>query len=350
MYSTTSPAIGLLGNQGEALRPAGKALLLDIPLSKTSDTVCAVPEGHEPHSSGLGQGAVGCRLQYTAPATTGEGQMNVLKRDKQLAVICALVEGSSVRSIERMTGVHRDTILRLMNRVGAGCQRLLDARMKALPCKFIQVDEIWTYVQKKQKRVRPWDSPDAGDQFVFVALDADTKLIPSFLVGRRDAPNADTFIHDLAGRLAKRIQLTTDGFRPYLVAVEAAFGANVDFAQLIKLYQADVANEARYAPPRIKSITPSFISGNPWPERISTSFIERSNLTVRMSVRRLTRLTNAFSKKLPNLRAALALHFAHYNFVRVHSTLRVAPAVAAGLETYTWSLEQLIEAASKIAN
>lgn len=271
--------------------------------------------------------------------------MNVLRREKQLAVISALVEGSSVRSIERMTGVHRDTILRLMNRVGSGCFRLLDTRMKALPCRFVQVDEIWTYVAKKQKRVRPWDGPDAGDQFVFVALDADTKLVPCFLVGKREAPNADTFIQNLAARVKGRIQLTTDGFRPYLVAVEAAFGASIDYAQLVKLYQADTPDDSRYTPPRIKSITPAFISGNPWPERISTSFVERQNLTIRMQVRRLTRLTNAFSKKLPNLRNALALHFAHYNFVRVHSTLRVAPAVAAGLERYTWTMGQLLEAA-----
>jgi len=271
--------------------------------------------------------------------------MNTLKREKQLAVLSALLEGSSVRSIERMTGVHRDTILRLMNRVGEGCQRLMDTRMKGLPCQFVQVDEIWTYVGKKQKRVRPWDRPDIGDQFVFVALDADTKLVPCFLVGRRDAPNAETFMLDLARRMKGRIQLTTDGFRPYVLAVEDAFGANIDFAQLVKLYQAETPNEARYAPPRIKSITPAFISGDPWPERISTSYVERQNLTIRMQVRRLTRLTNAFSKKLPNLWNALALHFAHYNFVRVHSTLRVAPAVATGLETYTWNLGQLIEAA-----
>lgn len=271
--------------------------------------------------------------------------MNILKRDKQLAVLSALLEGSSVRSIERMTGVHRDTILRLMNRVGEGCQRLMDTRMKGLPCKFVQVDEIWTYVGKKQKRVRPWDSQDAGDQFVFVALDADTKLVPCFLVGKREGPNADAFMEDLASRMKGRIQLTTDGFRPYIAAVEDAFGANIDFAQLIKLYQADTPNESRYTPPKIKSITPSFISGNPWPERISTSYVERQNLTLRMQMRRLTRLTNAFSKKLCNLKSALALHFAYYNFVRVHSTLRVAPAVAAGLVTYTWNMGELLTAA-----
>lgn len=271
--------------------------------------------------------------------------MNMLKREKQLAVLSALVEGSSIRSIERMTGVHRDTILRLMNRVGDGCQRLLDVRMRGLSCRFVQVDEIWTFVQKKQKYVRPWDSPEAGDQYVFVGLDADTKLVPAFLVGRRDGLTADAFIRDLAGRMARRVQLTTDGFRPYIIAVEDAFGANVDYAQLVKMYTSDPQTDgARYSPPRIKSITASFISGDPWPERISTSFVERSNLTMRMQMRRFTRLTNAFSKRLVNLQSAVALHFAHYNFVRVHSTLRVAPAVAAGLETYTWSMDALVDA------
>lgn len=271
--------------------------------------------------------------------------MNILKQEKQNTVLSALLEGSSVRSVERMTGIHRDTILRLMNRVGEGCQRLMDTRMKGLPCRFVQVDEIWTFVQKKQKFVRPWDSLDAGDKYVFVALDADTKLVPCFHVGKRDPRSANTFMLDLAGRMKDRIQLTTDGFRPYLVAVESAFGANIDYAQLVKLFSAVPAGDARYSPPRIKSITPAFITGNPWPERISTSYVERQNLTMRMQMRRLTRLTNAFSKKLCNLKSALALHFAYYNFVRVHSTLRVAPAVAAGLETYTWSLGKLVETA-----
>jgi IS1 family transposase len=270
--------------------------------------------------------------------------MNVLKREKQIAVLSALVEGSSVRSIERMTGVHRDTIIRLMNRVGEGCQTLLDSRMRNLPCRYVQVDEIWTFVQKKQKRVRPWDDPELGDQYIFVALDANTKLVPCFTVGKRDALNADTFMQDLAQRLRDRVHLTTDGFRPYLVAVEAAFGSNVDYAQLVKLYRSVPPGDARYSPPRIHSITPLIVSGSPWSERISTSYVERQNLTMRMQVRRLTRLTNAFSKRLENLRNALALHFAYYNFVRVHRTLGVAPAVAAGLERYTWSLGELLGA------
>lgn len=200
-------------------------------------------------------------------------------------------------------------------------------------------------MQKKQKLVTPTDGLDMGDQYVFVALDAQNKLVPSFTVGKRDVPVARAFIRDLEGRLARRVQLTTDGFRPYLVAVEEAFGANVDYAQLVKLYQADRPDEARYSPPRIKQAIPVPIIGNPYMGLISTSYVERQNLTIRMQVRRFTRLTNAFSKKLCNLKSALALHFAHYNFVRVHRTLGVAPAVAAGLETYTWSLQELIDAA-----
>lgn len=179
---------------------------------------------------------------------------------------------------------------------------------------------------------------------MFVALDAQSKLVPSFTVGKRDVPVARAFIRDLEGRLARRVQLTTDGFRPYLVAVEEAFGANVDYAQLVKLYQADRPDETRYSPPRIKQAIPVPIIGNPNMGLISTSYVERQNLTIRMQVRRFTRLTNAFSKKLCNLKSALALHFAHYNFVRVHRTLGVAPAVAAGLERYTWNLSDLLDA------
>ncbi len=272
----------------------------------------------------------------------------MLKREKQLAVLSALVEGSSIRSIERMTGVHRDTILRLMRRVGEGCERLLDARMHNLPCKLLQVDEVWTFVQKKQKYVLPNEGTDVGDQFVFVALDANTKLIPTFAVGKRDVPVANDFMRDLKARLAHRVQLTTDGFRPYLTAVEEAFAGRVDYAQLVKIYQADRQDEARYSPPRIKDAVPVPIIGSPDPGLISTSFVERQNLTIRMQMRRLTRLTNGFSKKFCNLKAALALHFAYYNFVRVHRTLGVAPAVAAGLETYTWNMSELYDAVTGI--
>lgn len=269
--------------------------------------------------------------------------MNVLKQERQLAVISALVEGSSIRSIERMTGVHRDTIMRLTNRVGEGCRKLLAVRMRNLPCKRLQVDEVWTYVAKKQRRIRNIDQVEMGDQYVFVAVDADTKLVPCFRVGKRDYFTAQAFIHDLRQRLAGRVQLTTDGFRPYLSAVDSAFGADVDYAQLVKIYGNETPDESRYSPPRIMEAIPVAITGDPAFGHISTSYVERQNLTIRMQIRRFTRLTNAFSKKLENLKAAMALHFAHYNFVRVHKTLKVAPAVAAGLETYTWNMAQLWE-------
>jgi len=271
----------------------------------------------------------------------------VLKQDKQLAVISALVEGNSIRSIERMTGVHRDTIMRLTNRVGEGCRTLLDYRLRSLPCRQIQVDEVWTYVAKKQKHVTDYN-PETGDQYVFIGIDAQTKLVPSFVIGKRDLWTAHAFMLDLAGRVAGRVQLTTDGFMPYPAAVERAFGKNVDYSQLVKVYSAEASGEARYSPPRIIEAIPTPISGNPDPELISTSYVERQNLTLRMQLRRFTRLTNAFSKKLVNLRNALALHFAHYNFVRVHSTLKVAPAVAAGLETYTWNIEHLYDTVTNL--
>ncbi len=271
--------------------------------------------------------------------------MNVLRKEKQLAVLAALVEGNSIRSVERMTGVHRDTVMRLLQSAGAGCQRLLDERMRNIPAKLVQVDEIWTFVQKKQKHTTPADGTEVGDQYVFVALDADSKLIPSFAVGKRDAPTAQAFIRDLRTRLALRVQLTTDGFTPYRDAVDDAWhGAGVDFAQLVKVYEGERAGEARYSPPKIKAAIPIPIMGNPKIEFISTSYVERQNLTIRMQVRRFTRLTNAFSKRLCNLKAALALHFAHYNFVRPHSKHGVAPVVAAGLETYTWNLDELLDA------
>jgi IS1 family transposase len=277
------------------------------------------------------------------PWTKRKAIVNVLQRDKQLAVISALVEGNSIRSIERMTGVHRDTIMRLTNRVGEGCRTLLDYRMRSLACRQIQVDEVWTYVQKKQKWVTDYN-PEIGDQYIFVGVDAETKLVPTFTLGKRDIPTAHTFMLDLAGRLAHRVQLTTDGFVPYPAAVDRAFGSNVDYAQLVKTYGGEVGGEARYSPPQIVAAIPVPISGNPDASLISTSYVERQNLTMRMQIRRFTRLTNAFSKKLYNLRNALALHFAHYdNFVWVHSTLKVAPAVAAELETYTWSMAELIE-------
>ncbi|MGB8473968.1 MAG: IS1 family transposase [Candidatus Acidiferrum sp.] len=269
--------------------------------------------------------------------------MYTLSEEKKVAVLSAMVEGNSIRSAERMTGVHRDTIMRLVVRVGESCAGLLDEKMRGLRCRQVQADEIWTYVGKKEKRVRHDDNPEeVGDQYVFVAMDSETKLIPCFRVGKRNATNTFYFVQDLQARLANRVQLTTDGFRPYKDAVDDTFGMDVDYAMLVKMYSSSGQADTRYSPGEIVDVRTIPITGNPNPRLISTSHIERQNLTMRMQLRRFTRLTNAFSKKLVNLKAALALHFAHYNFCRIHSTLRVTPAMAADVTSYVWSLNELL--------
>ena len=269
--------------------------------------------------------------------------MNVLSVEEKVNVLAAMVEGNSIRSVERMTGVHRDTIMRLVVRVGWNCEKLLDERMRGLRCRQVQADEIWTYVGKKEKRVGYGDDPtEVGDQYVFVAMDSETKLIPCFRVGKRDSITTWYFIQDLQERLAGRVQLTTDGFRPYKDAVEDSFGMEVDYAMLVKVYSNSGQADTRYSPGEMVDVRTIPITGTPNPRFISTSHIERQNLTIRMQLRRFTRLTNAFSKKLVNLKAACALHFAHYNFCRVHSTLRVTPAMAAGVSEHVWELEELL--------
>jgi IS1 family transposase len=271
--------------------------------------------------------------------------MNALKPEKKLAVLSALVEGNSIRSTERMTGVHRDTIMRLLVEVGDRCQMILDERMRDFHSRLIQADEIWTYCRCKQQRLadEEQNNPELGDQYVFVALDAESKLIPLFVVGKRDTVTAHRFIDGLRQRLNGngRVQLTTDGFRAYLTAVEEFFGNDVDYAQLVKVYGSEPAGDGRYAPPKVTEVVSTPITGNPDPRHISTSYVERQNLTIRMMCRRFTRLTNAFSKKLANLKAALALHFAYYNFCRIHQTLRVTPAMAAGVTDRIWNLQDL---------
>lgn len=273
--------------------------------------------------------------------------MNTLAADKKLQVVTALVEGTSIRSIERMTGIHRDTIMRLGLSVGNACVRFLDARVKNVSARKVQVDEIWTYVFKKQGRISGAENmAGIGDQYVFVGIDAETKLVISHLVGKRDGESAYYFMRDLKDRVTTRIQLTTDGFKPYINAVDDTFGSEVDYAQLIKIYgqpKATAANERNpYEPGRVSGIIPLTIIGSPRAMAVSTSHVERQNLTMRMQMRRFTRLTNGFSKKLENLKASIALHFAWYNFCRIHSTLRVTPAVAANLTDHVWTLDELL--------
>ena len=270
--------------------------------------------------------------------------MYTLSTEKKLAVLSALVEGNSIRAVNRMTDIDRNTIASLLLRTGDYCADLLDGSMRNLRCQFVQCDEIWTFVGKKQKRVRKDDPLEVGDQWVFVAMDADTKLVPVFTVGKRNEETTWYFINELAERISTRIQLTTDGFVFYNRHVEDAFGAEVDFAQLVKLYgqygQHDA--DAKYSPSPIVEVISKVRMGDPDPARICTSHIERQNLTMRMQMRRFTRLTNAFSKKLRHLKAACALHFAHYNFCRVHQSLRVTPAMAAGIANEIWPLRALL--------
>jgi len=273
--------------------------------------------------------------------------MNTLSTEKKTAVISALLEGNSVRSTERITGVHRDTICRLLVDVGDRCNSLMDGSMRNLRCGFVQCDEIWTYVGKKDKHVRVDDPEEFGNQWVFVALDEETKLVPSYMVGKRTKESTYTFLLDLQKRLVDaRFQLTTDGFHFYTRGVEDVFAGTCDFAQLVKLFgdygQHDGDNAARYSPPRITEVISKIRDGRPDLDHICTSHVERQNLTMRMQMRRFTRLTNAFSKKLANLKAACALHFAHYNFCRVHSSLRITPAMAAGLTSEIWPLSRLL--------
>lgn len=274
--------------------------------------------------------------------------VNRLSLARRTQIIGALVEGNSIRSVERMTDTHRDTVMRLMVEVGTGCEKLMNERMRELPCKRIQVDEIWAYVGKKQRQVTKEDDKSrVGDQWTFVAIDAETKLIPAYRVGKRTKPNAVAFMTDLSERLANRVQISSDALNSYVDAVEQAFGADVDYGQAVKFYEAEPIGPGRYSPPKVVRAECTVIAGSPDRAHISTSLIERQNLTMRMSMRRFTRLTNGFSKKVENHRAAVGLHFAHYNFVRLHRTLRTTPTMAAGIENRLWSLEELVERTSK---
>jgi IS1 family transposase len=270
--------------------------------------------------------------------------MNKLSTEKRSQIVSAMVEGNSLRSISRMTGVSLVTILKLLADLGNVCAESHHALIRNVHAARVEVDEIWNYCYAKAKNVpEEKKGTGAGDVWTWVAIDADTKLIISYLVGGRDALRAWQFMQDLASRVSRRIQLTSDGLRLYIEAVEGAFGFGVDYAQLVKVYGASGDTpEARYSPATCIGCEMKAVIGNPDPEHISTSFVERQNLTMRMSMRRFTRLTNAFSKKLENLRHAVAIHYMHYNFCRVHKTLRVTPAMEAGLAHHIWSIEELI--------
>jgi transposase-like protein/IS1 family transposase len=293
------------------------------------------------------------RWRCTSCSSTFCESHTKLTRDTMLSqpevaerAIRCLLEGCSIRSTERLTGLNRNTIMRLLEIAGERCEKLMDAKLHDLNCRYVQCDEIWSFVGKKQRQVRKDDGTEVGDQWIFVALDADTKLVASYIVGKRSVDNTRVFIADLYDRLAQQIQLTTDGFHFYTKVVPEIFGLDVDFAQLVKLFgDYGQHDEGRYSPPRITEAISKIRIGNPSVSDISTSYVERQNLTMRMQLRRLTRLTNAFSKKLANLKAAVALHFAYYNFCRVHSSLRVTPAMEAGLTNHIWTIAELLGAA-----
>jgi IS1 family transposase len=259
-------------------------------------------------------------------------------------IIAALVEGASIRAITRMVGVSKNTVAKLLLEVGAACAVYQDKALRNLPCKRIQCDEIWSFVGAKDKNL-PADKQGQfgfGSVWTWTALDADTKLIASWMVGGRDAIAAHEFMKDLAGRLANRVQLTTDGHNAYLSAVDNNFGADIDYAMLIKIYGAGRDTEARYSPAECIGCERKEITGKPDAKHVSTSYVERQNLTMRMHMRRFTRLTNGFSKKIENHVAAISLHFMYYNFVRIHQTLRITPAMAAGVTDRVWEIADIV--------
>lgn len=274
--------------------------------------------------------------------------MNRLSLKQRAQVISALVEGTAINAIVRMTGISKPTILKLLKDVGEGCMEFENKTLRNLPCKHIESDEIWSFCYAKEKNV-PKDKRGQfgyGDVWTWTALDADTKLLCSWMIGDRSALTAHAFMKDLAGRLANRIQLTTDGHRAYLEAVESAFGVDIDYAMLVKLYGNDRETEARYSPAECIGCRKVEITGSPEPKHISTSHVERHNLTIRMHMRRFTRLTNAHSKKIENHQHAFALHAVFYNFAKIHEKLRVTPAMEAGVSDHVWTIEEICRLAN----
>lgn len=267
--------------------------------------------------------------------------MNSLPVEKKALILSLLSEGNSIRSIVRISGASKNTIKRLLLEAGNKAYELHNRAMVNLKVKNLQVDEIWTFVAKKQKQLRKGelDNPAIGDQYVFVALDADTKLVPAFRVGKRTGKIATSFMMELSTRIMTRFQLSTDAFAPYRDAVDRVFGHDIDYAQIHKHYGEEPNGEKRYSPAQIIRVTKEVLLGEPIWKNVSTSHVERQNLTMRMQMRRFTRLTNAFSKKLEYLDAAISLHFFHYNFMRIHQTLRVTPAMEAGICKHIWTWE-----------
>lgn len=269
-----------------------------------------------------------------------------LPLEKATQALSMMLEGMSIRAISRLTGIDKNTVMAIMLTAGRKAQAAFDALVRDVPARRVQADEIWCFVHTRDRALKPDDPAEWGHTFTWIALDADTKLVLSYHVGKRDSADAYALIEDLDTRVRGRFQLTTDGLPTYLEPVEFAVGLRVDYAQLVKMFTTPKGTGPDwYGTGRIKELVPTDVIGNPDPKHISTSYVERSNLTLRMHLRRFTRLTNAYSKKLENLKAAVSLYMAWYNFCRIHQTLRVTPAMEAGLTDHVWSLVELFGAA-----
>jgi len=274
--------------------------------------------------------------------------MSTLPFETRVRITSALVDGVSIRATERLLGVHRDTIMKVGLTAGEACARLHDTRVRDLRPTLIEADEIWTFVAKKQKRVHQGDAPECGDAYVFVGMDAARKVIISYLVGKRDGETTDAFVRDLRGRVLGLPQISTDGWAPYVESIDAHFGPQVPYAQVVKDFYSDAPTDQakhRYSPGRIRAVTKTVISGEPVWDKVSTSYVERGNLSIRTCLKRFGRLTLSYSKRLRSLEAAVSLYVSYYNFVRVHETLRVTPAMDSGLTDHVWSMAELLTAA-----
>jgi transposase-like protein/IS1 family transposase len=282
-----------------------------------------------------------CKRTYTEPHTKTLDAMNI-PWDKALLAVRLLLEGNSIRSTERISELNRNTIMRVLVLAGEKAEKVSEEIIRNVPVSDVQCDEIWSFIAKKEKRIKAGDDPTFGDAYCFTGIERNTKLVLAWHLGRRTARDTEAFTEKLHAATAGNFQITTDGFAAYRDAVSYSLGTRVDFAQLIKVYAASPEGEHRYSPSEVVSTEVVPVIGRPDPNKICTSHVERQNLTMRMQIRRFTRLTNAFSKKWENHYAALALYFAYYNFVRIHQTLRVTPAMEAGLTDHVWTLGELL--------
>jgi transposase-like protein/IS1 family transposase len=288
-----------------------------------------------------------CNSTFSEPRQKPLGR-HYISTEKAAQITQLLLEGMSIRSVSRITGAHQGTILSLLLTVGKKCRNLFDAKVRNVRPRFVQADELWTFIHTKEKHLFPGDSPEWGDSYIWMAIDSETKLVLSYFTGKRDSKSTYEFIHDLSERVNGHFQITTDGFKPYIAAIEDCFGASVDFAQLVKLYgRPEGEGPDWYSPSRVTATIPTPIIGNPHPTRISTSHVERANLSIRTHLRRFTRLSLGFSKTLEHLIAAVNLYMAFFNFCRVHSTLRVTPAMQTGIADHVWSITELLTWASE---